>query len=410
MRCARYDRSGGETLTERHVQAIWYDRDIRPGALYTRAGEPLRVVYPGDWNLGAGPDFLNAVIEVGYGRRRMEGDVEVHLSPLDWEAHGHGKNPAYRNVILHVTWTTGPEAPSLPPGASSLWLGRFVVPQLGFEPERIDLGAYPFARIPEDARPCASRIAGSPDLAREVLFAAGSHRIRVKADRIARALAARPRERRQVFYEEVMHALGYKRNSWNFRAIAARVPFAALASEPENAEAALLAAAEFEDFNRLGIRPRNSPEARLSSAARIFTETDTASLADGGDFSKDGVKEMVRTMTAGGFLGRGRAAAVLANVVLPFALAEGRVRGTPDWLPAEDISEPVRLTAFRMFGRDHNPAAFYSKNDVMVQGLIQIHRDYCLQVHPDCCECALVDSILPATSKEESGPTPMTPV
>ena len=68
-------------------------------------------------------------------------------------------------------------------------------------------------------------------------------------------------------------------------------------------------------------------------------------------------------------------------------MAEGRAASAPDWLPPEDVSEPVRLTAFRLFGRDHNPAAFYSRNGLLIQGLIDIHRAFCLRFHPDCCEC-----------------------
>ena len=61
----------------------------------------------------------------------------------------------------------------------------------------------------------------------------------------------------------------------------------------------------------------------------------------------------------------------------------------PAWLPPEDISQPVRLTAFRLFGRDHNPAAVYATNGLLIQGLLQIHRDLCLRLHPDCDDCAL---------------------
>lgn len=90
-------------------------------------------------------------------------------------------------------------------------------------------------------------------------------------------------------------------------------------------------------------------------------------------------------------IGRGRAAAILANVILPFALAEGRVNGVPAWLPPEDVSAPMRLTAFRLFGRDHNPPAFYAGNGLHLQGLLQIYRDHCLQHHPDCHDCRLAD-------------------
>ncbi len=113
-------------------------------------------------------------------------------------------------------------------------------------------------------------------------------------------------------------------------------------------------------------------------------------MAEATDFSSAVCRTLVKAMCGEGYMGRGRAAAVLANVVLPFALAEERVSTIPDWLPPEDLSEPVRLTAFRMFGRDHNPAAFYSTNGLLIQGLLQIHRDYCLQVHPDCAECEMI--------------------
>ena len=80
-------------ITERHVQAIWYDAAFRPERLVTRRGSEVRVVSPGEWNLEAGPDFRNAVLEIGSERRRVVGDVEVHLAPSDWDFHRHGADP-----------------------------------------------------------------------------------------------------------------------------------------------------------------------------------------------------------------------------------------------------------------------------------------------------------------------------
>ena len=382
-------RGAAEPLTERHVQAVWYDRDMRPGRLVTRSGEELTVVHPGEWNLEDGPDFRNAVLEVGPFRRRLVGDVEVHMSPSDWDGHGHAGDPAYRNVIAHVTWLGGPDPTSLPPGAVTVWLGRFMTANVGFSPEQVDLTAYPYARFPSDDRPCYRCIGGDPEAAAEVLSAAGEHRMRMKARRLKAILAARPGEREQIFYEEIMNALGYKRNSRGFRSVAESVPFAALVAEPDNAETALLSAGWFVDWDMRGVRPWNSPERRLKSAAQLFATTGVMYLAEVASFGRSAIRAMLKTLTGLGLMGRGRAAAVIANVVLPFALAEGRVDEVPDWLPPEDMSIPVRLMAFRMFGRDHNPAAYYATNGLHVQGLIQIHRDFCLQVHPDCGECAL---------------------
>lgn len=394
--CSFYRRAR-EPLTERHVQAIWYDRNMRPNNLVTRGGEKLEVIHPGDWNLAAGPDFKNAVLAIGPERRRIRGDVEIHLHPSDWTAHGHGSDPAYRNVVAHVTWSCGPEPGSLPPAAVSVWLGRFMTAQVGFSPEQIDLGAYPFARLPSAARPCYEQLATNPELADRVLSDAGSYRLGSKARRLRALLSDGETARSEVFYREVMNALGYRRNSPGFRQVSERVPYELVKAEPENARMAMLAAAAFVDWDRTSVRPRNAPEVRLTAAAEIFATTRLMDLMDVDDFGEAACRNMIVTMTEGRHMGRGRAGAILSNVVLPFALAEGRVREAPAWLPPEDPSEPMRLTAFRMFGRDHNPRTWYQNNGLKMQGLIQIHRDFCLQVHPDCVDCRLMTEL----TKEE---------
>ena len=110
--CRHRPAYGSEPLTERHVQALWYDGDLRPTDLVTSVGEAVRVVHPGEWNLEAGPDFKDAVLEVG--GRRVVGDVEVHIRPSDWTAHLHAGDAAYSNVVAHVTWMCGPPPASLP--------------------------------------------------------------------------------------------------------------------------------------------------------------------------------------------------------------------------------------------------------------------------------------------------------
>lgn len=395
-------------ITERHVQAVWYDAALRPRHLFTRRGSEVVVVSPGEWNLGAGPDFRGAVLEIGRERRRMVGDVEVHLCPSDWDLHGHGADPNYRNVIAHVTWRCGPVPPTLPPGSVSIWLGRFLAGRPEFSPAQIDLAAYPYARLPLDERPCQRRLADDPDFACDVLRRAGLHRLRMKARRIGGRLgefAAGCRgsagcaaaHRRQVFYEEVMTALGYSRNAVQFRHVAERVPIAFLPCETSAARLAMLAAGGFEEWNRIGLRPWNQPERRLADAAAAFTSTPIMGLSAVSDFSAASCRAMVTSMCGSraegvGCMGRGRAAAILANVIVPYAMAEERIAEPPAWLPPEDISQPVRLTAFRLFGRDHNPAAIYSKNGLLIQGLLQIHRDFCLRTHPDCGECRLAIS------------------
>lgn len=392
IRCQLYGNRQ-ESLTERHVQSIWYDKSMRPDSLYTRNGAPVRVIHPGSWNLGPGPDFKDAVLEVGTDRRRLKGDVEIHLNPRDWDAHGHGTDPAYGNVICHVTWSCGPCPATLPPNAVSIWIGRFVTSNYAFSPDQIDLSAYPFARLPVEERPCWEELHENPDMAKELLSQAGAHRLNAKARRLAAAMAQQGVGLDQLFYEETMSALGYRWNSKGFRHIARLVPLKQLLSEPESAENALMYAGQFVSWNKIPTRPRNNPFARLGAAARLFACENAATLRNASDFSKKECSEMIKRLTAGHLMGKGRAAAILANVVTPWAIAARHIPAAPDWLPPEDISEPVRLTAFRMFGRDHNPSAWYAGNGIHIQGLIQIHRDFCLQVHPDCGECRLTESL-----------------
>jgi len=86
---------------ERFLQAIWNEQRL-DGDLRTEDGAAVQVISPGTWNLEPGPDFKNAVLKID--GRNVRGDVEVHRSPADWDRHGHAGDPAYARVILHVVY------------------------------------------------------------------------------------------------------------------------------------------------------------------------------------------------------------------------------------------------------------------------------------------------------------------
>lgn len=54
----------------------------------------------------AGPDFRDAVLANERGER-ITGDIELHLTPSGWRAHGHSADPRYNDLALHVTLTSG---------------------------------------------------------------------------------------------------------------------------------------------------------------------------------------------------------------------------------------------------------------------------------------------------------------
>lgn len=386
LKCFDFNPSG-EPLTERHLQALWYDRDMRPPILHDSIGEEIRVVDPGEWNLEHGPDFLNATLEIGKERRRVYGDVEIHLRPSDWTSHGHGTDSAYANVVAHVTWADGPAPPSLPKDAISIAVGRTMAEEIGFSPEQIDLTGYPFAHLPVEDRPCRRLFDGNPDLARTVLTNAGAKRLAVKSRLFSAELASCQSSRRQVLYESLMETLGYRHNAKAFRFIAQRIPYESALSENDNLLQAYMAVGNFVEWDMRGVRPGNSPQKRLAAAAKFLGDGSMEQLLDIRDFSPNGCRKILGILGRSGLMGRGRAAAFIANTLVPMALAERRLAKPPDWLPPEDLSSPMRLTAFRMLGRDHNPSAFYLNNGLRMQGLLQIHREFCLEIYPDCVHC-----------------------
>ena len=387
-------------VSERQVQAVWYDAALRPQNLRTTGGEALHVLDPGAWNLEAGPDFKNAVLEIGAGRRRIVGDVEIHIDPVEWMEHGHSSDPRYSNVILHVTWFAGSPPSGLPRGCMSLCIGEFAVCRDGFDLAKIDVGAYPFAFIPRDQRPCEKALCNRPDDSRAVLFAAGRARIMRKACRIEAILLGGVSPD-QLFYEEVFASLGYKYNAFPFRDIAAEMPWKDLPADSDCAETVLacivnMKVTQDRPWRRANVRPSNSPERRLKAAAALFSQGPALRrrLAACDLSTKKGQRSAADILCESGLLGYRRAGAIIANVIVPFALAEGRLGDVPEWILPEDVSSPVRLAAFRLFGRDHNPA-LYSGNGLFIQGLLHIHREFCLAVHPDCSSCALAAALAP---------------
>lgn len=89
-------------MTERLLQFIWQFQYFNANGLYTTTGEPVQVLYPGNFNTRQGPDFLEARVRIG--EILWVGSVEAHLLSSGWIKHRHQRDPHYNNVILHVVW------------------------------------------------------------------------------------------------------------------------------------------------------------------------------------------------------------------------------------------------------------------------------------------------------------------
>jgi hypothetical protein len=89
-------------MTERLLQFIWQFQYFSKNELHVEQGDKLSILYPGQYNINQGPDFLNAKVIIG--AATWAGNIELHICSSDWLKHNHGSDKNYVNVILHVVW------------------------------------------------------------------------------------------------------------------------------------------------------------------------------------------------------------------------------------------------------------------------------------------------------------------
>lgn len=198
---------------EKLLQAVWRHQRLKRDRLQTAAGRPLRILHPGFLNVEGGPDFRAAVLQFD-GEKPVSGDVEIDLAPGGWRAHGHDRNPAFKNVLLHVVWEA-----SLHPATGRL-------PVLALK-NVLDAPTAELARalenesgLPEGLRGrCSAPLRELSGSQRDILLGAAA---RVRLQNKAAGLLARAREGgwEQALWENLFRALGYKHNVWPMQSLA----------------------------------------------------------------------------------------------------------------------------------------------------------------------------------------------
>lgn len=185
----------------------------------------VRVSDAGQWNRGAGADFLRAEIEIGGEIRR--GDIEIDPEAQDWERHGHGANPNFNEVVLHVVLTRPPRN----------WYTRDSqhreIPVLYLPPEiwQQASGQAPARELIQLPR-CAAPLAKMPlENIQTFLQAAAAHR----ADKKRKIFRAKARQcgEEQAWYEALAETLGYSANKGAMRLLATRAPLRQISGREE---------------------------------------------------------------------------------------------------------------------------------------------------------------------------------
>jgi hypothetical protein len=248
-------------LSELVLQRIWHKQDYNHRHLTTSKGEPLRILYPGDWNRNEGPDFKGARLQIA--GEKCTGDIELHLYPQDWMAHGHQSDPEYREVMLHVTLFEAQNhqtprinhlalLPYLEEDLESL-LTRYMLDQL------VDRGIT--------HEPWVDQFLNPPDPNRQHAVLLEKARTRWQQ----KLLIAEKRLERstweQVCHESMLEVLGYRRNRIPMHQIAVRYPITA---KPEAFDPQEAFHSQTNKWKLRGTRPANHPLKRLESYHRML--------------------------------------------------------------------------------------------------------------------------------------------
>jgi hypothetical protein len=377
-------------VSERLAQCIWYDQRLQCENLRTADGRPVKIISAGAWNTERGPDFQRASIQIA-GAEPQSGDIEVHLLANEWYHHGHERDHAYDNVMLHVVmWKTPNDRPTMTRGGK-------LVPQLELAAQldapievlydEMDTDAYPYANHLHVGRCEKFLNAMGWDGALALLESAGDEWFTQKKRKFLRAIGRVGPA--QAFYEGWMEALGYKANKKPFKLLAQRLPLSAVENFRPKLPAIMFGLAGFlpaenasgydmhakrlikrwwddwwrvrdhfkermvsaDDWQFHGVRPANHPHRRLAAAVRLllreknFDEHVMKVVAasknatplenlfinvhdEYWDFHYTlGGKRQIKRVE---LIGPPRARDIVANVVLPFVAARAEWSGDPD--------------------------------------------------------------------------------
>ena len=224
-------RDETEAPSERLLQSIWRHQRLRRDRLQTVDGRAVRILHPGFVSVEGGPDFRGAVIQIGDAAPRS-GDVEIDLRAGGWHAHGHDRNPEFKNVLLHVVWNhvgvhasacrnreisdkLMPELQPLPPTLAISDKLDAPLAELGLwlenESPRV---------LPESLRgQCCAALRGLDETRQSrLLDAAARVRFQAKAEQFH--TRARHAGWEQSLWEGLFRALGYKHNVWPMQNLA----------------------------------------------------------------------------------------------------------------------------------------------------------------------------------------------
>lgn len=214
-------------IREDLLHYIWKTKRFHLQELLSTEGEPIEIQDFGTHNPNAGPDFLNAKVKIG--DTLWAGNVEMHVQASEWLKHGHSKDAAYENVILHVVLEE--DAPILRTSGTRipcLTMRKRIPPKLA--------ATYQQLLHTEHWIPCATQFGEVPEITKHFwLDRLLVERLEQKTNLIQTCLETNQFNWEETFYQVLARNFGVKVNAEPFERLAQSIPLLTLAKHKDQA-------------------------------------------------------------------------------------------------------------------------------------------------------------------------------
>lgn len=408
-------------------------------------GQQVRIISPGEWNRGAGPDFISATVEID--GQTHHGPIELDLDSRNWDLHGHRDSPHFDEVILHVVLhDSGPTY--FTRTSSDREIPRIVLSQAEVQ------HALGLPRLSQAlARPgrCLTPLAKlSEESVTSLLKEAARHRAKLKATRFEQTVNLHGFP--QALWESLAEALGFSANRLPMRLLAQRLSLGKLLKlSPPDREAVIFGTAGFlapdlhqsapadsqdwlEDlwtrwwkhridfefppertpaWSTRATRPGNHPQRRLAALATASAHWNSLTILAKQDPPFQRFSEAILNLTDDFWdnhhtlqsqrterplklIGRSRLEEFLINTLYPLHSdhwdAYAKLRATAP-------NQKVKRCCERLFG-SATLAKPHLKFAWQHQALLQIYQDFCLEDLTDCEDCPFPEQLSHWTSHD----------
>lgn len=422
-------------MTEAFLHYLWQHRLFDFMNVRTTLGEPLHIIFPGYHNTDAGPDFRQAIVQIG--AMKWAGDVEIHIRSSDWYRHHHQDDEKYLSVALHVVYEHDCEVErrkgELFP---TLELKNYI-------PEEM-LAQYQRLMASSEQLPCSSYLPDMESLHfRSLLSSLVVERMLRKQEDVLRMVGECNGDWKETLYRLLAIGFGFKTNVTAFELLSKSLPLKVLTKHADSelqtaalvfGQAGMLERSDVDDYhdalkyeydylrckyqlmpiaehhwNLLRLRPPNFPCVRLaqfaalmhaspdlmaffldspsvSSLKRVFSVNANPYWETHYHFGKSTI------LKHSAILGDMAINLLIINTVIPFLFAHHRFFGNENQLeqtlalleelPFEDNKRT----------RDFSHTPFPRKNAMDSQALLELSQYYCSSKR--CLECAIGERIV----------------